>query len=244
MRGMAHTFVCLLATTLQFYTIVAGTNEVGKAFLEENKNRPGVVTLKSGLQYKVLKKGSGKHHPKPESPCSCHYAGTTPSLTADAINMPEADWAEFDSSYKRGEPAEFAPNQVIKGWTEAMQLMVEGDKWEMYIPSELGYGDSGSGEKIKGGDVLIFRMEILKINGEKVKKARICNVKEQEDCEPHEAELINKWSQKSAADIEKAAKSFKNNAKYENNAKRREDLLAKMNLLKDMASSKKSSDEL
>jgi len=244
MRGMARSLVCLLAVTLQVDLICAGTNEVGTAFLEENKNRPGVVTLESGLQYKVLKKGSGKHHPTPESPCSCHYAGTTPSLTADAINMAEADWTEFDSSYKRGEPTEFAPNQVIKGWTEAMQLMVEGDKWEMYIPSELGYGDTGSGDKIKGGDVLIFRMEILKIKGEKVKKARICNVKEQDDCEPHETELINKWSSKPAAEIAKAAKSFKNKAKYENNAKRREELIAKMNLLKDMASSKKSSDEL
>lgn len=241
---MAHSTVCLLAVILQIYTVSAGTNEVGKAFLEENKNRPGVVTLKSGLQYKVLKKGYGKDHPTPDSPCSCHYAGTTPSLTADAINMPEADWVEFDSSYKRGDPTEFAPNQVIKGWTEAMQLMVEGDKWEMYIPSELGYGDGGSGEKIKGGDVLIFRMEILKINGGRVKKARLCNAKERDDCEPHETELINKWSEKSAADIEKAAKSFKNKAKYENNAKKREELLAKMNLLKGMAGAKKSSDEL
>jgi len=241
---MDRSLVCSLAVALQIYTVAAGTNEAGKAFLEENKNRPGVVTLKSGLQYKVLNKGSGKHHPTPDSPCSCHYAGTTPSLTADAINMPEADWAEFDSSYKRGEPTEFAPNQVIKGWTEAMQLMVEGDKWEMYIPSELGYGDGGSGEKIKGGDVLIFRMEILEIKGGKVKKTRICNVKEQDECEPPEKDLINNWGQKSAIEIEKAAKSFKNKAKYENNAKRREELLAKMNLLKNIASSKKSSDEL
>merc|ERR1719395_205177 len=114
------------------------------------------MTLASGLQYKVLTKGEGQHHPTADSPCDCHYKGT---LT---------DGTEFDSSYKRGEPTSFAPNQVIKGWTEAMQLMVEGDKWEMYIPSELGYGDGGSGAKIKGGDVLIFRMEILKIKGNKV----------------------------------------------------------------------------
>ena len=102
------------------------------------------------------------------SPCECHYAGTTPSLTPTAVDLDESAWSEFDSSYKRGSPTTFAPNQVIKGWTEAMQLMVEGDKWEMYIPSELAYGNSDRGPKIKAGDVLIFRMELLKIMGNKV----------------------------------------------------------------------------
>ena len=78
------------------------------------------------LRYKVLREGSGDSHPTVSSSCSCHYAGTL------------IDGTEFDSSYGRGEPTDFAPNQVIKGWTEAMQLMVEGDKWEMYIPSDLG----------------------------------------------------------------------------------------------------------
>merc|ERR1712125_271847 len=141
----------------------------------------GIVTLKSGLQYKVLRKGEGKYHPKKDAPCECHYAGTTLALTPNAIDIEESEWKEFDSSYKRGSPTSFAPNQVIKGWTEAMQLMVEGDKWEMYIPSELGYGDGGSGEKIKGGDVLIFRMEILKVKGEKVKKKRVCGPKAKDD---------------------------------------------------------------
>merc|ERR1712216_15544 len=171
----------------------AGTNEVGKKFLEENKDREGVITLKSGLQYKVLKKGTGKHHPKKDSQCQCHYAGTTPSLTPDAIDKPESEWAEFDSSYKRNEPTAFAPNQVIKGWTEAMQLMVEGDKWEMYIPSDLGYGDGGSGEKIKGGDVLIFRMEILKIEGGKVRAAK-CDLKTRESCEEDEVKILDAWA--------------------------------------------------
>merc|ERR1712150_210905 len=146
------------ALVLVLYAVCAeaGTNEEGKKFLEENKNRDGVITLKSGLQYKVLRKGSGKFAPTKDSPCECHYAGTTPALTPDAIDMDESKWKEFDSSYKRGSTTTFAPNQVIKGWTEAMQLMVEGDKWEMYIPSELAYGDHGAGGKIPGGDVLIF----------------------------------------------------------------------------------------
>lgn len=138
-----------LLLALLFATVSAGTNEAGLAFLAENKEKDGVVTLASGLQYKVLKKGKGPAHPTISSPCSCHYEGKL------------LDGTVFDSSYERGQPTTFAPNQVIKGWTEAMQMMVTGDKWELYIPSELAYGDRGSPPKIGGGDVLIFQMEIL-----------------------------------------------------------------------------------
>merc|ERR1712190_560370 len=172
-----------------------GTNDEGKKFLEENAKKPGVITLPSGLQYKVLREGTGEDHPTADSSCECHYAGTTPALTPNAIDIPEADWKEFDSSYKRGSTTSFAPKQVIKGWTEAMQLMVEGDKWEMYIPSELGYGDGGSGAKIKGGDVLIFRMEIIKIKGGK-KPADRCDVESLKGCDDKKQKYISK--QKSA----------------------------------------------
>ena len=91
--------------------------EAGDAFLAANKDKEGVVTLPSGLQYKVLEEGPGMEHPTVGTPCECHYAGRL------------LDGSEFDSSYKRGQPATFAPNQVIKGWTEAMQLMVQGDKY-------------------------------------------------------------------------------------------------------------------
>lgn len=138
--------------------------QYGKHFLETNKQKEGVIELPSGLQYSVLRKGGGEFHPTADSPCSCHYEGRT------AANYP--DGPKFDSSYDRGKPTTFAPNQVIKGWTEAMQLMVEGDRWELYIPSELAYGDSGRPPKIKGGDVLIFTIEILKINGAKVPVAK------------------------------------------------------------------------
>jgi FKBP-type peptidyl-prolyl cis-trans isomerase FklB len=134
----------------------AGSNEAGLAFLEENGKKDGVITLASGMQYKVLRRGDGDSHPTADASCSCHYSGKL------------IDGTTFDSSYDRGSPTSFAPNQVIKGWTEAMQLMVEGDQWEIYIPSELGYGDSGSPPKIKGGDVLVFVMEIITINGDKV----------------------------------------------------------------------------
>merc|ERR1719188_1463584 len=140
--------------------------------------------------YKVLKKGDGKGHPKVDTPCSCHYAGTL------------IDGTEFDSSYKRGKPTTFAPNQVIKGWTEAMQLMVEGDKWELYIPSDMAYGDRGSPPKIPGGSVLIFTIEILKIKGGKV-PANKCDPLSMEECPEKELKYLKKMTIKLGTDMEK-----------------------------------------
>merc|ERR1719345_277422 len=130
------------------------TNDAGKAFLKANGAKEGVVETSSGLQYKIIKDGkAGSKSPLVATPCECHYAGTL------------IDGTEFDSSYKRGRPSTFAPNQVIKGWTEAMQLMKEGDKWELFIPSELAYGESQRGQFITPGAVLVFEIEILKIKG-------------------------------------------------------------------------------
>lgn len=184
--------LCFLAPRVS-----AGTNAEGLKFLEENAKKEGVITLKSGLQYKVLRKGDGVEHPTVDSPCSCHYSGTL------------IDGTKFDSSYDRGEPTSFAPNQVIKGWTEAMQLMVEGDKWEMYIPSELGYGDQGSPPKIPGGSVLVFQMEIIKIEGGKVPALK-CNATTSEECNDKEKTYIAKtksWdATKVAAELQRLDK--------------------------------------
>merc|ERR1711907_205109 len=171
----------------------SATNEAGTKYLEENKKKEGVVTLPSGLQYKVLRKGSGAHHPTVDSPCECHYEGTL------------IDGTEFDSSYKRGSPTTFAPNQVIKGWTEAMQLMVEGDKWEMYIPSDLAYGESGSPPKIPGGSALIFRMEIIKIKGNKV-DAITCDPATGTGCNDKEKAFVEKMKSKDAEALKKELK--------------------------------------
>ena len=122
----------------------------GEKFLEENKNKEGVVVLPSGLQYKVLEEGSGKS-PKATDNVKVHYRGTL-------ING-----NEFDSSYKRNQPAEFAVNRVIKGWTEGLQLMKEGSKWMFYIPSELAYGARGAGADIGPNATLIFEVELLEI---------------------------------------------------------------------------------
>mmetsp|Transcript_65642 Transcript_65642/g.184837 ORF Transcript_65642/g.184837 Transcript_65642/m.184837 type:complete len:153 (+) Transcript_65642:98-556(+) len=131
----------------------AATNPEGEAFLAEKAASPGVVKLDSGLMYEVLEEGSGEVHPGANTPCKCNYEGTL------------IDGTKFDSSYDRGQPATFAPQQVIPGWTEAMQLMVKGDKWKLYIPSELAYGEQGAGGKIPGGAALIFTMKIEDIIG-------------------------------------------------------------------------------
>ena len=133
--------------------VAAASNAAGIAFLKTNGEKEGVITTASGLQYSIMTNGEGTNSPLVGTPCECHYAGSL------------IDGTEFDSSIKRGRPSTFAPNQVIKGWTEAMQLMKEGDKWELYIPSELGYGDRDRGQFIKGGDVLIFTLEMIKVKG-------------------------------------------------------------------------------
>ena len=129
---------------------VAGKNLAeGKAFLEENKKKEGVKTLASGLQYKVLIEGSGKT-PKATDEVTVNYKGTFINGT------------EFDSSYKRGKPATFPVDKVIRGWTEALQLMKEGSKWQLFIPPELAYGDRGAGP-IPPNSTLIFEVELISV---------------------------------------------------------------------------------
>lgn len=124
---------------------------LGNEFLAQNKTKEGVLSTASGLQYQVLQQGSGTVHPKASDTVTVHYHGTL------------IDGTVFDSSVERGEPIAFPLDRVIKGWTEGVQLMVEGDKYRFFIPSELAYGNRSTG-KIGGGSVLIFDVELLKIN--------------------------------------------------------------------------------
>jgi FKBP-type peptidyl-prolyl cis-trans isomerase len=124
--------------------------EEGKKFLEENKTKEGVVTLPSGLQYKVITEGTGVK-PTEKDTVEVHYRGTL------------LDGTEFDSSYERGEPATFPLNGVIKGWTEGLQQIGEGAKAEFYIPDSLAYGERGSGAKIAPNATLIFEVELLQV---------------------------------------------------------------------------------
>ena len=124
--------------------------EAGEQFLKDNKSKEGVVTLESGLQYKVIYTGNGAI-PKSSDTVKCHYEGRL-------ING-----AVFDSSIRRGEPAEFPVNGVIAGWVEALQLMPVGSKWQLYIPSDLAYGPHGAGQAIGPNETLIFDIELLDI---------------------------------------------------------------------------------
>jgi len=122
----------------------------GKKFLDENKAKEGVKTTASGLQYKVLKEGSGAS-PKATDTVKVNYRGTT------------IDGTEFDSSYKRGEPASFPVNRVIKGWTEGLQLMKAGSKYQFVVPADLAYGERGAGSDIGPNATLLFDVEVLEV---------------------------------------------------------------------------------
>ena len=131
----------------------AANEQEGEAFLAANREKEGVATLPSGLQYKILKYGTG---PKPTASdtVACNYRGTLINGT------------EFDSSYKRGQPATFGVSQVIKGWTEALQLMPVGSKWQLFIPASLAYGERGAGSDIGPNATLLFEVELLSIAGQ------------------------------------------------------------------------------
>lgn len=120
------------------------------AYLEENAKKDGVTTTASGLQYRVIKEGDG-YKPGPTEKVTVHYAGKL------------VDGTEFDSSYKRGQPIEFPLNAVIQGWSEGVQLMQEGAKYEFVIPSQLGYGARGAPGAIPGNATLIFEVELIKV---------------------------------------------------------------------------------
>jgi len=130
--------------------------QAGEVFLAANKAKEGVVTLPSGLQYKVIKAGTGKT-PTATDTVETNYKGTL------------IDGTEFDSSYKRGQTVSFPVNGVIKGWTEALQLMKEGAVWELYIPSDLAYGENGAGQVIEPNSTLVFEISLIKVADSKPK---------------------------------------------------------------------------
>lgn len=147
--------VVLLAVYFQRSSVnkkeVSANAQLGLEFLTTNKEQSGVVTTESGLQYLVLNKGTGNEHPKANDRVKVHYHGTL------------IDGTVFDSSVDRGQPLEFGLHQVIKGWTEGLQLMVVGEKARLFIPSNLAYGNRAAG-KIAPGSTLIFDVELLAIN--------------------------------------------------------------------------------
>lgn len=137
--------------------LMAKQKERGETFLAENKKKEGVKTLQSGLQYKVIRAGTGKK-PKSSDTVTVQYRGTL------------IDGTEFDSSYRRGQPATFQVSGVVPGWTEALQLMEEGAKWQLFIPSKLAYGERGMGGLIGPNATLIFEVELISVQENKQEK--------------------------------------------------------------------------
>ncbi len=131
---------------------IAANKKAGAEFMETNKTVEGVKTTSSGLQYLVLQEGKGSQHPSATDKVKVHYEGKL------------LDGTVFDSSVERGEPISFGLNQVIKGWTEGVQLMVAGETTRFFIPAELAYGNKGAGRDIPGGSTLIFEVELIGIN--------------------------------------------------------------------------------
>lgn len=156
---MKYVVLALIALAVFFYSRHSNNKNsaaaienvaIGQTFLTQNKAVEGVSETASGLQYQVLQRGTGTEHPTANSKVTVHYHGTL------------LDGSVFDSSVDRDKPISFGLNQVIKGWTEGVQLMVVGDKFKFFIPSELGYGDKAAG-KIAPGSLLIFEVTLLEI---------------------------------------------------------------------------------
>ncbi|EAT13665.1 FKBP-type peptidyl-prolyl cis-trans isomerase [Bermanella marisrubri] len=150
---IAVVFVVIIFTWIHFKNkrAAAGNIEIGDAFLKENAMKEGVHTTNSGLQYTVLEEGNGERHPTAKSEVTVHYHGTL------------LDGSVFDSSVNRGQPINFPLNRVIPGWSEGVQLMVEGEKRRFFIPSYLAYGNRSAGT-IQPGSTLIFDVELISIN--------------------------------------------------------------------------------
>ena len=148
------TVLCLIIKAKNMEKEFGPNKEAGEKYLAENAKKEGVKVLDGGVQYKVIKEGTGAM-PKDTSMVKVHYEGKT------------IDGKVFDSSYQRGQPADFRANQVIKGWTEALVHMPTGSIWEVYIPQELAYGERQQGADIKPFSMLIFKIELLEVDPKK-----------------------------------------------------------------------------
>jgi FKBP-type peptidyl-prolyl cis-trans isomerase FklB len=224
--------------------VTAGTNELGLKYLKERALEPGVIKMPSGWLYKVHRHGEGKFHPTEDSECEMWYIGTTPRLTPKAhetANDTEAvktEWKHFNSAYHNGKTLAFQPAHMPL-FKEAMQMMVEGDHWEIYMPSEIGYGDRGQDPYVEGGACLIWRLELEKILGEKVPVDE-CDVVSKKDCDEEQADYIDKMAAGTAETRSAEYKRLYAMTGQDMKSKKKHWLLARLKLLKKMQDSEQN----
>jgi len=223
-----------------------GMTPAGKAFMQENKKREGVETLKSGLQYKVLTAGKGKSHPVKESEVEQHYRATTLTLEPDVLTKDPSEWKTHDSSYEKNRTGIYLPKTAVKGWNQAMRLMVKGDIWEIYVPSTLAYGDAGEAKfGIGWGEMIIMRIEIIDIQGKK-QTIKVCNAQTREYCKDNEIAILDKWGKASADEVAahlKALQSKKETSTILRGGER-EQVLKDIKLVKQIVKARKHGEEL
>lgn len=180
-----------------------GSNVEAVRFLEANKKRSGVVTLLSGLQYRVVREGNGGYHPSEDSSCDCHYVGTSSRLMPDffAQEKNEEQWESFDSTRRTvaKQPAALEPHSIV--WGQALKMMVEGAIWDIFVPSELikkkevDDGEDDEKDLKKSGDVLIFRVELLRIKGQQV-PVDICDIQSWKGCSERQRAYVERMQKK------------------------------------------------
>lgn len=208
---------------------LAGTNKEGLEYLAKRDKEEGVVKLDSGVRYKVLKKGEGKWRPRKDAPVKIHYTGHL------------VDGTKYGSSYDiaTGEPMGFKLDLVIKGWGEAMQKMVEGDKWEIILPSEVGYGDNGDPPRVPGGNVAIITTEMIEIQGKK-KRAAQCNVVTGDACNEEESPVLDKYKTQNIDELKSALKQVEERSQLVLKSDERKRITMEESILNRLIKSKKT----
>lgn len=224
---------------------VAITEPEGLKFLEENAKREDVTVLPSGVQYKVLRHGTGKYMGHYDAGYTFHQSGTTLSLTPDFAEKDEKDWDTFESSYHEqvGNPRDWGLRMLVKGLQESMMLMVQGDHWEIYVPTESGHGNTaGGGKKVGRNEMLIYRIEMLFVEGKRTKVK--CDIKTKGRCDEEEVKLVEEFGRKSSADIDKKIKVLKNKVRLSTKPDIKEQINEQIMVLKNIKTAKAKGDEL
>jgi len=226
-----------------FALMALGDKKADKAFLKANKKRDGVVSLKSGLQYKVLTEGTGNRVPQRQTIVEVNFNMTTLALTPEVIDKEPDEWTMADSSYKFKRTAKYVAKDRIKGWRQAMYQMVKGDIWELYIPQDIAYGEEGLMDTVKPYEMIILRLEIIDFEG-KTDNAAKCDLKTRENCNDGQKELLDKWAKKSLEEVTAAEEALQTRKKDVLKEGEREKVIADLKTVRDIRKAKAKGEEL